>query len=114
MIKPEIKGLDLDFTLTERERGIMAASIKQEWFDILQRIMEEEIRLMNFNLVNSEDDTRVLANHRIVKGASQFYIGVMQRLADITAIDAYNQSGIGTPENPEILPLIEEFGGGKQ
>ena len=97
------------FKLDERSLGIMMAAVKQEWFDILQKLMEEEIRLMNVKLVNSDDEKTVLESHRMVKYASMFYSGVMQRIAELTAIDAYNNSGIGTPENPEIPNFPDEF-----
>lgn len=97
------------FKLGERELGIMCASVKQEWFDILQKLMEEEIRLMNVRLLNSEDEKTVLEAHRMVKYASMFYSGVMDRIAELTAIDAYNQSGIGQPNNPEVPLYAEEF-----
>ena len=97
------------FKLDERQLGIMAASVRQEWWDILQRIFEEEIRIMNVRLLNSTDEKDVLEAHRIVKGASMFYAGIMQRVGELTAIDAYNQSGVGSPENPEIPQYTEEF-----
>ena len=97
------------FKLDERSLGIMMAAVKQEWFDILQKLMEEEIRLMNVKLLNSDDEKTVLESHRMVKYASMFYSGVMQRIAELTAIDAYNNSGIGTPENPEIPNFPDEF-----
>ena len=97
------------FKLDERSLGIMMAAVKQEWFDILQKLMEEEIRLMNVKLVNSDDEKTVLEAHRMVKYASMFYSGVMQRIAELTAIDAYNNSGIGTPANPEIPNFPDEF-----
>ena len=97
------------FKLDERSLGIMMAAVKQEWFDILQKLMEEEIRLMNVKLVNSDDEKTVLESHRMVKYASMFYSGVMQRIAELTAIDAYNNSGIGTPANPEVPNFPDEF-----
>lgn len=97
------------FKLDDRNLGIMCAAVKQEWFDILQRLMEEEIRLMNIKLVNSDDDKGVLEAHRMVKYASMFYSGVMDRIAELTAIDAYNQSGVGSPENPEVPLYTDEF-----
>jgi di/tripeptidase len=97
------------FKFDNRQLGIMAAAVKQEWFDILQHMMEEEIRLMNVKLVNSDDEKEVLTAHRLVKGASMFYAGIMQRIAELIAIDAYNQSGIGSPDNPEIPLYTDEF-----
>lgn len=97
------------FTLDERQLGILSAAIKQEWFDILQKLMEEEIRLMNVRLVNSDDEKEVMTAHRLVRGASMFYQGVMDRLAELTAIDAFNNSGIGKPDRPEVPVYAEEF-----
>jgi hypothetical protein len=98
------------FKLDERRLGVMCAAVKQEWFDIIQGLMEEEIRLMNVKLLNSSgSDAEVLENHRMVKYASMFYAGVMNRIAELTAIDAFNQSGIGSPDNPESPLYPEEF-----
>ena len=111
MLKPS-EGPNLfkpKFTLDSRQLGIMAAAVKQEWFDILQNIMEEELRMMNVHLMNSGSDDEVLQSHRWVRGASMFYSGVMNRIEEITSVDAYNNSGVGTPENPEVLPLSQEF-----
>jgi hypothetical protein len=111
MIKPT-DGPNLfkaQFTMDSRQLGIMASAVKQEWFDILQHIMEEEIRLMNIHLMNSSTDAEALQAYKLVRGASMFYAGVMNRIEEITAVDAYNNSGLGTPENPETLPLSKEF-----
>jgi hypothetical protein len=97
------------FKLDDRSLGIMCAALKQEWFDILQRLMEEELRLMNVKLLNSNDEKEVMESHRMVKYASMFYSGVMNRIAELTAIDAYNQSGIGNPGTPETPQYPDEF-----
>ena len=111
MLKPstEPNVFKPTFTLDSRQLAVMASAIKQEWFDILQRVMEEELRLMNVHMMNQGDDTQILQAHRWSKGASMFYSGVMDRLAEITSIDTYNKSGIGTPENPDTLALPQEF-----
>lgn len=111
MIKPT-QGVNVfkpSFKLDDRSLGIMSAAIKQEWFDILQRLMEEEIRLMTVRHMNSDDEKAVIESHRMVKYASMFYQGVMDRLAEITAIDAFNQSGVGGPDNPEVPLYTDEF-----
>lgn len=97
------------FKLDDRKLGIICAAVKQEWFDILQQLMEEELRLMNIKLLNSADDASVIDAHRMVKYASMFYSGVMDRIAELTAIDAYNNSGIGSPSNPETPLYPDEF-----
>lgn len=111
MLKPstEPNMFKPTFQLDSRQLGIMAAAIKQEWFDILQKIMEEELRLMNVHMMNQGDDSQILQAHRWSRGASMFYSGVMDRLREITNIDTYNNSGVGTPDNPETLALPPEF-----
>ena len=111
MIKPT-QGQNVfkpTFKLDDRSLGIMAAAVKQEWFDILQKLMEEEIRLMTVKLLNSDDEKTVVDAHRMVKYASMFYQGVMDRIAELTAIDAYNASGIGSIGNPEVPIYADEF-----
>jgi hypothetical protein len=98
------------FKLDERSIAILASVVKQEFFDILQRLMEDEIRLMNIKLLNlNSDDAAVLEAHRMVKYASMFYSGVMGRIAELTAIDTYNQSGLGQISNPEVPLYPDEF-----
>jgi hypothetical protein len=109
MQEPKIPALDLHFELSDRDRALMAAAVKQEWFAILQRIMEEEIRAMNFNLINASSQRDVLAAHNVVKGASSFYSGVINRLELLTRIEDAKALGIGTPENPERTATSEEF-----
>ena len=112
MIKPT-DGVNVfrpTFKLDERSLGIMSAAVKQEWFDILQRLMEAEIQLMTVKLLNCSGSTEdVLEAHRMVKYASMFYAGFMNRIAELTAIDAFNQSGIGSAENPEVPLYPDEF-----
>lgn len=96
------------FKLDDRSLAIMCAAVKQEWFDTLQRLMEEEIRLMNVKLLNS-DEEHILESHRMVKYASMFYQGVMDRIAELTAIDAYNQTGAGQIGTPEVPLYQDEF-----
>jgi ketopantoate reductase len=97
------------FQLDERSLGIITASVRQEWWDIMQRLMEEELRIMTVKLLNSDDEKTVVEAHRMVKYASMFYSGVMDRIAELTAIDAYNQSGVGRADKPEVPLYPEEF-----
>ena len=111
MIKPS-EGVNVfkpTFKLDDRKLGIMSAAVKQEWFDILQQMMEEEIRLMNIRAINADDEEEQVRLLRFVKAASMFYSGIMQHIAEITAIDAYNQSGVGNANNPEVPSYVDEF-----
>lgn len=103
-----IKGLDLTFELDQRQMAILAANVRQEWFDILQKLMEQEIRLMNIKLMNTSDPQEILRNHAIAKGAAMFYAGLIQRLTHLLQIEQIKAAGIGTIENPEVPPMLDE------
>jgi hypothetical protein len=40
--------------LEERQVAILASVVKQEWFDIIQKMMEQEVKLLNVRLINTE------------------------------------------------------------
>ena len=103
-----IKGLEMNFTLDERECHLLAAFAVTEAFHILQRLMEQEIRLMNVKLMNTAKPEEILANHAVAKASGMFYVGVMQRLQEILSIETVKAAGIGTLENPEIPPMMDE------
>lgn len=106
-----VKGLECEFQIEDRDRAVLCAAVKQEWFDCLQRLMESEIRRLNIALINtqSNDTAGILANHAVAKGAGMFYAGFMQRLIDLLNIEQYNAAGIGTMANPEVPPYITEI-----
>jgi hypothetical protein len=110
-INDDVKGLDLTFNLDERQTAILASVVKQEWFDIIQRMMEQEVKLLNIRLINTEtaNAQEILSNHAIAKGAGMFYIGFIQRLQQILQEYNYNAQAIGTPANPEQPPYQDEF-----
>lgn len=110
-ITEDVKGLDLTFNLDERQVAVLASVVKQEWFDIIQKMMEQEVKLLNIRLINTETSNpqEILSNHAIAKGAGMFYIGFIQRLTQLLADHKYQMQGIGTPENPEQPPYPEEF-----
>jgi len=103
-----IKGLEMSFKLDTREQAILAASVQQEWFDIMQKLMEQEIRLLNIKLLNLEKPEEIMAAHAVAKGAGMFYAGVMQRLNDILQIEQIKAQGIGTIDNPDHPPMLDE------
>jgi hypothetical protein len=110
-INDDVKGLDMTFDVDERQAATLASVVKQEWFDIIQKMMEQEVKLLNVRLINTETSNpqEILGNHAIAKGAGMFYIGFIQRLQQILTEFNYTQQGIGTPENPEQPPYQSEF-----
>lgn len=103
-----IKGLDMSFSLNDKQAALLSSYIRTEAFDILQKLMEQEIRLLNIKLLNLEKREEIVAAHAVAKGAGMFYAGVMQRLSDILQIEQIKSQGIGTIENPEIPPMLDE------
>lgn len=110
-ITEEIKGLDMTFTVSERDLAILASAVKQEWFNLIQKLMEQEVKLLNIQLINTAtaNPSEVLANHAIAKGAGMFYVGFIQRIQQLLTEANYNAAGIGTPGNPEQPPYPAEF-----
>jgi hypothetical protein len=105
-----IKGLELSFELDERQEAILASHVRTEAFHILQKLMEQEVRLMNIKLLNTPtaNTQEILANHAVAKGAGMFYAGVMQRLTQLLHIQEIKAEGIGTLDNPEHPPMLDE------
>jgi hypothetical protein len=107
--KKEMAGLNIDFQLSDKERAVLASAIKQEWFDIIQKLMEEEIRLLNVAHINvpADDVEKIVATFRVAKGAAMFYTGFIQRLNEELAIAVGTLKKVGTLENPEEGPSLE-------
>jgi hypothetical protein len=103
-----VQGLEMSFTLDERQQAILAAHIKTEAFDLLQKLMEQEIRLLNIKLMNTSDPQDILRNHAVAKGAAMFYAGLLQRLQTLLQLEQIKAAGIGTLENPEKPTLLDE------
>jgi|ERR1700677_3803889 hypothetical protein len=87
----ELRGLDIELGLTDDERGILAASVKQRGFEILQRVMEDQVRRFNFKLLdtNPAKQDEVLAAHFIAKGVAQFYTALIEKIEQECQIVAW-------------------------
>lgn len=110
-ITNDLQGLDMTFQLDERQVSLMASVVQQEWFDLLQKMMEQEVKMLNIRLINTEtaNPQQILSNHAIAKGAGMFYIGFIQRLEQLLKEHEYSIQGIGTAANPEQPPYQAEF-----
>ncbi len=110
-ITDDIKGLEMTFQPDERQVAILASAVKQEWFDIIQKMMEQEVKLLNVRLINTEtaNPNEVLANHAVAKGAGMFYVGFIQRIQHLLHEAKYIAEAIGSPQNPEQPPYQVEY-----
>ena len=104
MLNPdEMKCLDIEIKLAPTERALLAAQVTQEGFDILQRLMEDQVRKFNLKLINTEASQRedVLANHALAKAVAQFYVGLIKRIEEECDIH-YNGRNV---EKDEVLGI---------
>jgi hypothetical protein len=105
-----IKGLEMSFNLSERDGAILSSFIKTEAFHLLQKLMEQEVRLMNIRLLNTDTSNpqEILSNHAVAKGAGMFYVGLMQRLQEVLQVQMSSASTVGSPANPEVPNYVDE------
>lgn len=95
----ELKGIDIDIELTDAERALLSSFIKQEGFDILQRILEDIVRKFNLRLLctSAAKPELVLANHNQAQAMGQLYTSFVERLAVECQIAAYNNTPVAPP-----------------
>ena len=91
-IKDELKGLDIELKLDDTDRSVLSAYVKQQGFDILQKLMEDQVRRFNFKLLDTDpsDERKVLAAHYLAKSVAQFYQGLIERLEQELQIEVFN------------------------
>ena len=105
-------GLQPLFKMDQRQRLIISGYVHTEGFVLIQRMFEDEIKLLNQKLVNTEPSNKdeVLANHIMVKTAGMLYEGFLQRIKEEITIAGNETSTVGTigdPERPYYPPEFE-------
>ena len=105
------QDITIDFELDNHQRAVLAGSIGQEWFDIVQKIFEDVVRKMQLLMANTPpwEEKAVLARHMQAQAAAILYKQVFERIYAQVGIQQVAESGIGTIHNPEKPPLMEEF-----
>jgi hypothetical protein len=105
------KDITIDFELSAHQRAVLAGTIGQEWFDIVQKIFEDVVRKMQLQMANTPpwDKEAVLARHTIAQAAALMYKGVFERIYEQVGLQQVIESGVGSIHNPEKPPLMEEF-----
>ena|ERR1035438_5597101 len=113
--KPDLAkvGMEPLSRLDNRQRLVLMDHIKREGFVIQQMIMEDQIKLLNERLINTnpQDISAVLANHSLVKSAGMFYHGMLKRFEEEAAIANSSLSTLGSIDNPEQPVYPIEFAG---
>jgi len=109
-IDTELKGLDVEFVLDDQDKATLSAYVKQQGFDIIQKIMEDCVRKFNFNLLNTNpaNSEQVLANHYLAKVSAMFYTSLMNRIETECQINAYNNRNREAVEEA-VTANIPEF-----
>jgi len=105
-----LKGLEVELELDNTEKSVLASFVKQRGFDIVQKIMEDQVRKFNFKLINTDpaNSAEVCANHYLAKAVAQFYVGLMARINQECQINAYNNRDRNVVEDA-ITTAVEEF-----
>jgi len=105
-----LKGLEVELTLDNAEKSVLSSFVKQRGFDLIQKIMEDQVRKFNFKLINTDpaNSAEVCANHYLAKAVAQFYVGLMKRINDECSINAYNNRDRSVVED-DITAQQEEF-----
>jgi hypothetical protein len=101
-VNDEVKGIDVDIVLTETERSLLAAYVKTEAFDVLQRLFEDIVKSYNVRLTNTDpvQTAEVLINHTLAHVAGGLYVGLMARLREELQVENYNNRARNAePEN---------------
>ncbi len=77
-----IKEFKPEFSLTQRERGMVAQTVATEGYSVINKIYSNEISRMILDLMNKDaaNDAEVLAAYKVAKAAAQFHEAVTARL----------------------------------
>jgi hypothetical protein len=73
-------GIEANNELTGIERAHLATWLTEDSFPIVQKLMEDEIKKFNLNLINSSKEADIIHNHHLAKAAAAFYQGLINRI----------------------------------
>jgi hypothetical protein len=105
------KDITVDFELSAHDRAVLAGTIGQEWFDIVQKIFEDVVRKMQLLMANTPpwEEKAVLLRHMQAQTAAVLYKQVFERIYEQVGLQQVMDSGVGSIHNPEKPQLMEEF-----
>lgn len=103
-----IKGIPNEVPLSDNDRATLASYVKQEGFNIIQRLMEDQVNLFAMKLINTDHDKEkeVLANHALSKVAAQLYVGLIDKIN--SEIELYTKN-IHNFKDPEVPNYVQEI-----
>jgi len=108
--RKDFKLLDEAFNLNPNEKALLSSIVKLEWFELLQRIMEDCVRSYARRLMSTpaNDTTSIIANHNQATAVHEFYRAFIDRIDVECNIAAHFNSTVGTIGNPERPDYIIE------
>ena len=97
----------------QRQRSIIAGTVNGEFFGLIQRMLEDQLKLFNQRLINTENSNaaEVVSNHAMAKASGMVYTGLLQRISEEIALSANEASTIGSISDPERPYYPSEFSG---
>jgi hypothetical protein len=100
-------------TMDSRQRSIIAGYVHTEGFVLLKRMMIDELRKFNQNLINTPtgDSAKIIANHNLMQAAGMFYVGLLHRIENEIATSVSEGSTLGSMQDPERPYYPPEFAG---
>ena len=108
-ITNDTKGLDIPLELDDQDKAVLSSYVKQQGFDIIQKIMEDIVRKFNFALLNTNpaDEKQVLANHYLAKSMAMLYTSLINRIEQECKINAYNNRNKEKVEDAVTADIAE-------
>lgn len=73
-------SIEADNELTGIDRAHLAVWLTEPSFKIVQRILEDEVKKFNINLINAETPAEVVVRHGYAKVSAQIYQGLIDRI----------------------------------
>ena len=96
--------------LTNVEQAQLAALIPTEGFQILNRLMKEEVSKFNVSLLNAKKSEDVLIAHNLAKAAAMFYQGIINRInAEVDEYKNVPKPGDVPIDPTEAVLLLQDF-----
>jgi hypothetical protein len=97
-------NIDADNELTGIERAHLAQWLTEDSFKIVQKLMEDQIKKFNLDLVNASKTEDIIVKHNLAKSAAQFYQMLIERISQEVLI--YTQAPKSTDKPKDVTESI--------
>jgi hypothetical protein len=100
--------IDADNELTGIERAQLATWLTDASFGIVQRLMEDQVKRFNLDLVNAVKTEDIIQKHNLAKAAAQFYQGFINRINQEVLV--YRQTPKSTDKPVDMTAELLDLG----